>query len=167
MPNKTLYIRDDAVKVWEAAEKRASKSGVSLSALITELLETYNSKQAEREKFMKSEFERIEFEAEDKHGTIRKKAFTGRWVIDPSDEFETEYSNHNGMNYQAGFQYAAAVTQKGQILIATAKRGEPHFDSFNVYASVEEAEQGNVPPDVLSPVAAELGDEEYVEELNI
>lgn len=39
MPNKTLYISDRAVPVWDAASRVAKRKQMSLGGLLTDLLE--------------------------------------------------------------------------------------------------------------------------------
>jgi len=77
--NKTIYIRDEDIPIWDRAKELA---GDKLSPVIMEGLKRFV---AEREAAAKG-FERIEIKYEDAldHRVPKIKAFYGRWIIPPS-----------------------------------------------------------------------------------
>jgi hypothetical protein len=77
MPNKTVYVRDGDVGLWEKAEQLA---GESLSAFLTDALRRHVSC-VEREAKLKADEERIVVEVSDGEGHPIKKAFRGTWLV--------------------------------------------------------------------------------------
>jgi hypothetical protein len=105
--NKTIYVRDEDVAVWDRARELA---GDKLAPVIMAGLKRYV---AEQEATAKA-FERIEvsFNDAEEFNVPKKKAFYGRWIFPPDkperftdDEATTRYN------------YAVAVTAKGGAAI--------------------------------------------------
>ena len=153
MPTKTIYVREEDLELWTRA---AALAGDSLSALITRALSTYVKQKEDHIRGV----QRIEFGLLDSEEHLTRKAFHGCWLISPDEEFELDESS-----FMAGWCLAAAVSEKGNIVMFTFKRGED-MSEYNVYDSVAAMEDGNVSADFVSRVEAELG-EEYVHELDI
>ena len=85
MPNKTVYVREEDVPVWDNAAALAGEG--NLSSYVTESLRQRMAEPSEPE-----EFERIEvgFLTFTDYGDLHKrKAFQGRWLIhieEPTDQ---------------------------------------------------------------------------------
>jgi hypothetical protein len=105
--NKTVYLRDDEVPLWERAREL---SGDKLSPVIVSALKRFV---AEREAAPRG-YERIllEFNDAHEHNLPKRKAFFGRWIISPQkplmlvDEGGTERDVHT-----------VAETAKGAVVV--------------------------------------------------
>jgi hypothetical protein len=84
--NKTIYIRDEDVPVWDRAKELA---GDKLSPIIVEGLKRFIG-QKEVEMSEAKGFERIElsYRDADDHGIPKKKAFYGKWIISPQNPID-------------------------------------------------------------------------------
>ena len=76
---------------------------------------------------------RIEFQVEDKNGDIRKKAFSGKWIVPMEDEVHPK---------GWGCYAAAAITAKGQIFIGQFKRNDDSFYDYQVVTTQPPFEEG-------------------------
>jgi len=155
-PNKTLYIRDDDVPTWEAAEKLA---GGSVSQLVAQLLRQHVAEHSRAD----TEMERIEVEvrsSDPDSESNRTVAFRGRWLLTPT------YPDPRGFRAgnDAGACWAVALTRKGQLAIHSWHCNGMWGPDFEVYADIEAAREDGVPDEVLAEVAGQLG---IVEELDI
>lgn len=95
MPNKTLYVKEDDVHIWDTAALAAGEG--NLSSYVTEALRQRIVKPEPSE-----EFKRIVvglMHGDDFGDFEKKKAFVGRWLIEPDND-------------EAGI----ALTQKGQFV---------------------------------------------------
>src|SRR4051794_3502870 len=104
--NKTIYLRDEDVAIWEKAKEFA---GDTLSQIVVLGLKQYvAARDAE-----KRDFERIvlEFRDSDKGHLPQKKAFYGRWIISPNEPCRVT-DDGDGVYYGA-----VAETAKGNIAI--------------------------------------------------
>jgi hypothetical protein len=155
MPNKTIYVRDADVELWEKAEKL---SGGSVSRLIAEALRRYV---AEREKNSTYHYHRIVLDAKVPFASD-KKAFVGRWLIAPDEELQVA-DNRGKFD---GTCWSVAVTQKGKLIVYKSNESEK-LANVEVYHWFDEARaSGRIPNEVL--LDAELRfSEEVVEELDV
>ena len=105
--NKTIYIRDEDVPIWDRAKELA---GDKLSPTIIAGLKRFI---ADHEAMAKS-FERIEvsYNDADAHDVPKRKAFYGRWIFPPKKAIEL-IDEEDGTSYS----YAVAVTAKGAAVV--------------------------------------------------
>jgi hypothetical protein len=100
--------------------------------------------------------ERLTFEVEIA-GKTTTKAFVGRWLVEPGDEYRSEHEADDlmsGTQVAAGTTFAVAETAKGKILILTDfGRGQ----SFEVFDDFDAAGEAGVPADVLAVAAKTAG----------
>jgi hypothetical protein len=119
-PNKTLYIRDEDIPVWERAEATARRSGMSLSQLVTQALVKAEPPQVEP-----GGLEKIRVDVGD-GGRMWAEGFTGRWL---AWEEATEW------------RHGIAVTKGGQFAwyeaVPAASDG-----SLTVYPSLDDLYTG-------------------------
>jgi hypothetical protein len=136
--NKTVYLPDDEVEVWEKARRLANDrlSPVILRAL-KEFIMTKEAEAAEA-----AGFERIEVAFDDAtdNGLPKRKAFYGRWIIPP----ETPLTLWDDGGAE-GDHYCVAVTAKNNVVILSwtegVDRGEGYVSHkrFSVYPSFAKA----------------------------
>src|SRR5262249_27437872 len=159
MPQKNIYIRDADKQLWDEAEEAAGSA--SFSQLITDILRDYVAQVRRIKEAQSMGTETIEFEIEnEKTGRISKKSFKGRWVIDTNDDLYPD-----GWDLNCGV--LAGITAKGKIFVGSFRKDDgDHLKEYKVYDSVEDAERGGEPAEVLAAVAEEVG-EDYVQELDI
>jgi len=131
--NKTIYLRDEEVPIWERAREL---SGDKLSPVIVGALKQFI---AEKEADAKG-FQRIllEFNDSEDHNLPKRKAFYGKWVFSPAEPLAVE-DEENPVTYNS----AVAVTQRGSAVFYTwcdsPAYEEPYRHRLVVYPSFEEA----------------------------
>jgi hypothetical protein len=145
---RNIYVRGEDEEVWDRAEKFAGEA--STSSAITQSLRAYVCSCEGHP------MERLTFQVEI-GGEKTVKAFVGRWLIDPGEEYR---SGHEADDFMSGTQvaggttFAVAETAKGKILILTDfGRGQ----SFEVFDDFDQAEEAGVPADVLALAARRAG----------
>jgi len=132
--NKTIYLRDDDVPVWERARELA---GDKLSPVIVAALKLFVAEEENKPRA----FERILLEFEDSadHNLLKRKAFYGQWVLPRSDPFEWPPDPHN----DAVTEYCAvAVTAKGAAVFFSwdeGPGGDHYHFKFDWFESLEQA----------------------------
>ncbi len=156
MPNKTIYVRERDVGLWERAEELA---GGNVSALLAEALRRFVEEEELKEKTGMETIEVSLWGAEDKPRPVQ---FVGRWLLHP-DPDETRTGEPG---YDAGTYYGVALTRRGNIAVYTQHVNERFAPTITPYASFEEAAAQGVPADILSMAAAEINDG-YVQRLDI
>jgi hypothetical protein len=128
--NKTIYVRDEDVPIWERAKELA---GDKLSPIIANALKRYVTEREARQKG----FERLEYEFSDadSNGLPRKKAFYGRWIF-PPNEPEHAIDEDTDILYRG----VVATTAKGAVVACTwtEQPGCQSYKRFRVYPSFEE-----------------------------
>jgi EXLDI family protein len=143
MPNKTIYVPDEDLPVFERAQAIA---GGSLSATIVQALRDYIAAQEARERG----FHVVELEV----GTITssRKRFTGRLIAEAKER---------GQNGDASFtKYAVYLTPKGNLAVYQRHvqlndRGAPPKKQLDVYGSAD-ALQGQIPDELYQKVVQSL-----------
>ena len=107
--NKTIYLRDEEVPVWERARELA---GDKLSPVIVTALRRFV---AEKEAEAKG-FERIElrFNDADANNMPKIKAFYGRWIFDLNEPLVLQLESGNYTH-----SYSIAETARGSVAIYT------------------------------------------------
>lgn len=129
--NKTVYLRDDEVTVWEKARELAADK---LSPIIVAALRRFI---AEKEAFGKG-FERIEvkFDDSEDHNLPKVKAFYGRWIFDKRDPLKLEFKNGPALGV-----FAVAETAKGNVVVFTYNedKGKTWGHKFCIYQGFEAA----------------------------
>jgi len=129
--NKTVYLRDEEVPVWEKARELSEDrlSPVIITALRRFIKETESGKQG---------FERIvvEYKDSEEFDLPKKKAFYGRWIIPPDKPFEA-YSGHGDTAYYG----SVAETAKGSVVVVEKKEGllTDTKCKFRVYPTFQDA----------------------------
>jgi hypothetical protein len=131
--NKTVYLRDEEVAVWEKARELADDK---LSPIIVKALKSFISEKEATSK----DFKRIvlEFDDSDDGYLPKKKAFYGRWVISPEEPLQT---TEDGDVVYIG---ALAETAKGAIVVFERIQYEDATgrNKFKIFASLSEAAVG-------------------------
>jgi hypothetical protein len=134
--NKTIYLRDDEGPIWDRARELSNDK---LSLVVVAGLKRFV---AEKEAQMRG-FERIEFHYNDssRGGRPTAKAFYGRWLLAPNEEFKPPIS-------ASGRKYGVAISSRGSVVLfewtpTTYARAlgkeELKNGKFSVYPSFEAA----------------------------
>lgn len=132
--NKTIYLRDDEVPLWERARELSDNK---LSPVIVSALRRYVAdKEAETKPF-----ERIVVQYADgmDHDVPKAKAFYGKWIIPPEEEYGFSIpQSPDFLNC-----YAVAVTAKGAAVVYSWNLNRPlgkkYNEGFSVYPDLESA----------------------------
>ncbi len=161
-PRRTVYVRAEDQAVWDQAEQLAQARGDSLSPLIAQALREYVA----QHRVQSDQVQRIEVDTWNRDGQLVRRAFRGRWLIDPDEAYRSEYEGHDGR--MAGLCYAVAQTEKGRFVAYTVHKNDPErWHWFEVFESLSDME-GKLPGDVLSQLASSLtGDRVATVELDI
>lgn len=129
--NKTIYLRDDEVPIWEKARELA---GDKLSPIIVAALRNFV---AEKEAQSRG-YQRIVLKFEDSldHGLPKVKAFYGRWIIDTKETLNVEHGQSNKRD-----RYSVAETAKGNVVVYTYTEGPDYSEDHKllIYSSFQEA----------------------------
>lgn len=158
MPRRNIYVRQSDLELWDKAEELARERGEeSLSGVIANALRVYiATKEAEAEGW-----ERIEVETR-RQEAVRptRKAFVGRWIIDPAEELESQGGmiGHNA--------WAVAQTKQGRIAIYFWDPGGDEAE-LSPYDSIDDAIAANGLPDDIADEARARLDSSFVVELDI
>jgi hypothetical protein len=158
--NKTLYVRDEDVPIWDRAKELIG--GESLSAHLTNYLRTIVGNRLAADKGMT----RIVLAYRDRGKKPRLQAFQGRWLIKPDGEWWIV--DPNG---QPDY-YAVAITAKEQIVVfnyynhQADEEGKFKWGQLEIYPSCDLAfEDQSVPQGLIALAMERMGLE--VEELDI
>lgn len=128
--NKTIYIRDEDIGVWDKARELA---GEKLSPVIIAALKRFVS---ENEGVARG-FERIVVQYADSanHNIPRAKAFIGRWIIPPEEDFSRIVHDEFGSTKTFA---AVAITAKTRVVVYSRTEYEgTETESFDVFDSLE------------------------------
>jgi hypothetical protein len=132
--NKTIYIRDEDIEVWNRAREL---SGDKLSPVIVAGLKRF-IKEKEAEESEAKGFERIEvfFNDSTNHNIPKRKAFQGRWVFSQKEPFKTTYEDESFIDH-----HALALTAKGNVAVLTWRgdNASRWGERFYVFPSLEAA----------------------------
>jgi len=180
MANKTLYVKDSDLPIWEQAEKLALNG---VSSLVTMLLKTYVDQHP-----IPDEQGMITITVECRHlrtsdgfqdsANAVKKSFVGRWLIPPEEQLTKTYSSTETTRFVPCF-YAVAQTKKGAIAVYEGESGAYESSELNHYRTFEEFQEAQslnerqeptgrprYPENVIAAVAEAL-QREYVVHLDI
>ncbi len=154
MPQKTIYVKDEHLKLWEEVKELIGDE--SLSEVIVEGLQrVIDSRRAAVDNL-----QRIELFVGEGEGQGHTIAFYGRELASYDDYEWTAY-------------HTAYITKKGKLFIYTdAGDGcvARYYKVFNTFAEAgDEKHEGGepiYPPEFLTEAAEELG-EKYIVELDI
>lgn len=147
-PNRTLYVRDDDLPLWERAESYAAEQNRSVSAVVAEALKSFLPAQIKAG-------DMSEIRVETGEEPVVTRAFIGRWLVEPDpDRTRTEVDG-----YDAEFYWGIALTRRGKIAAYSAHYNGVHPAKLEVYDDFDEAESDFVPPDLVSMAATALGQE--------
>lgn len=134
--NKTIYIRDEDVSIWDRAKDLA---GDKLAPVIVDGLKRFIAEK-EAELAQAKGFERIEvsFNDANENDLPKRKAFVGRWVFHPGEPFVVEDDD-----VPVEYKSAVAVTQRGNVVFYTWRYDTQNDRVYNyrfvVYPSIEAA----------------------------
>jgi len=159
---KNIYVDDEALPRLD----RFESSGGNSSELFKKALadwERETAEEDERRKVAAGEYGRIVVEVSSgPAGLLERKAFTGRWLFEPSHE--TEASENR---FDAGCYWGVAETKKGAIVVVITNDPEGDPERFEVYGHVSDFKASeSVPENIRALALIALGDD-YVEELDI
>lgn len=135
--NKTLYIRDEDIQIWDRARELAGED--KLSPIIVAGLKKFIANK-EAEEAESRGFGRIEVSYNDvaQHGIPKRKAFTGKWIYTPKEPLRLsgDYTS---------YYYAIAQTAKGNFAFLSWEEGPDGkgYDHFQVFPSLEAAAADN------------------------
>jgi hypothetical protein len=133
--NKTVYLRDEEVPIWEKARELA---GDKLSPIIVTALRRFI---AENEASAKG-YNRIElaFDDSDDNNLPKKIGFYGRWIFDLENPLKSRSENDSEYRH-----YSVGETAKGNVFIYTHKEDweSSWAYEFKVYPSFEKAGSDN------------------------
>lgn len=142
-PNKTLYIREVDVPIWERAEKAAEKARQPISQLVTGLLRHHVEQ-------LDTADDEITVDMRDKDGHEWTEAFRGRWLIEPDDD--------NRFGGDAGACYGIAQTAKGNIAVYAYHVNDKWQPRLLAYPDLDEAQADlNLSPEPVAAAAAVMG----------
>jgi len=132
--NKTIYIRDEDIPVWDRAKELA---GDKLAPVIVDGLKRYVA-QKEVEEAEARGLERIvlSFQDADDNWIPKKKAFTGKWIIPIEKPYEL--CDEDGSEVD---RYAVAITAKNAVVFYYWTVDGEHFfgKHFRVFNSLRDA----------------------------
>jgi hypothetical protein len=157
--NKTIYIRDEDVSVWERARELA---GDKLAPIIMTGLKRFIAEREAQEAAAKG-FERIELEFNDAddHFIPKIKAFNGRWIIPKTKPHKV--TNEDG---DRQWSYSLALTLKGSTVVYWIDEDrEGRAEHFRVFSSLRAAAEDREVNSVARRAIKEMGIQ--VEELDI
>lgn len=148
MPNKTIYVRDEDLPIFDRAVEIA---GDSLSSVIAEALRRY----VEMEEMKSEGFEEVTVR-EGVGDNMRKKKFIGK-----------EISYHDPDPFGKGFdgtEYTLYITQKGSYVVEIfhwdRRDGFPSSSELVIGDSLDKLKENeNIPAVLIEEAAEELGDE--------
>jgi hypothetical protein len=144
-PNKTLYIRDVDVPIWERAEKAAERARQPISQLVTGLLRHHVEQLATAD-------DEITVDMRDPHGHEWTEAFRGRWLIEPDDE------NCCWPEEDAGLRYGIAQTARGKIAIYIYHINGKGIPDLTVYEDLDDMQEDfHLAPEVIAAAASVMG----------
>jgi hypothetical protein len=132
--NKTIYIRDEELPVWDRAKELA---GDKLAPIIVNGLKKYIA-QKEAEEAEERGFERVvlSFQDADDNFIPKKKAFMGKWIIPPHKSYDVH--DEDGPTVDS---YAVAITAKNAVVIYywTEDHENTYGKHFKVFPSFQAA----------------------------
>jgi hypothetical protein len=157
-PNKTLYIRDEDVPIWERAEQSAAAAGRSVSQFVTASLRQFLPPVGSGH----DGFEEIRIKVGERVPPLpdhpsspadysRTEAFTGRWLVAPGEEACSRFTLQT-----TGYCYGVALTRRGQIAVWRYHPSALREAALEVSASIQDAD---LPADIRDKAAAALGSE--------
>jgi hypothetical protein len=157
-PNKTLYIRDEDMPVWERAEHAAERTRQSVSQLVTASLRHYLPTIYTPEDEMEDIRVMVGDRVPPQHGSpssakdyTHTEAFTGRWLVPPGEESRSRFTRET-----TGYCYAVAQTRRGQIAMYRYHPDALRPATLEVFASLDDAD---LPLDINEKAAVALGQE--------
>ncbi len=165
MPQKTIYVKDEHLKLWDEVKELIGDE--SLSEVVVEGLQRV----IDARKAVQGDFERIQLEVGNR-GYSHIIAFHGRHIAD------YDVADDHRIDQGHPHVHDAYLTHKGNILIYTENgneceghsEGNTYYKWFNTLVEADKEKDccGNrqYPPELINEIAEALG-ENYVEELDI
>lgn len=157
-PNKTLYIRDEDVQIWQRAEEAAERTRQSVSQLVSGALRHYLPTIHTPDDEMESIRVKVGARVTPSPGVItspadygRTEEFTGRWLVPPGEGSRSRFTQQT-----TGYCYAVALTRRGQIAVYRYHPKALRAATLEAFASLEDAD---LPSDIEEKAADKLGRE--------
>lgn len=155
MPNKTLYVKDSDLPLWEKAQ---AELGESVSSLFADCLRQRLEEKA-REKEQDTVLGRMEkikltFWNENDEPVI-VKSFVGRWLV---NDLEPE-QDQSGVSWGANDRYSVAQTKQGKLVVYTCGDLAPTMEIYNSFEDMRGAKDGiypRYPENLIAETAAAL-----------
>src|SRR5262245_54311110 len=132
--------------VWERAEQAAKQRRQSVSQIATNALREHLAKADNDAR--QSDSQEITVEVGDPPIHV---VFSGSWLVEP-DPKETR------AGHDAGAYWGVALTSKRRYAVFAAHVNERWPPSLDDYDTLDDAEAGGTPPEILSRASAALGD---------
>jgi hypothetical protein len=149
--NKTLYVRDEDVAVWDKAKEIV---GDKMSALITNYLKDF----VVGKTAFASGNQRIVVSFRELGRLPRSISFYGKWLLNPAAPWEREF------DFDSSWQYAVALTAKGRIVVlnlhdgAIDENGVYRWGELRVFESFAEAScDHDVPTELIALAMSRKG----------
>jgi hypothetical protein len=168
MPNKTLYVKDSDLPLWERAQKEL---GESVSSLFVECLRERLAKHAKPQGKMGKIVVTLWHENQE---AIIRKSFTGRWIVGDDLSGTRAHDDDSSVSWDAEMEWSIAQTQKGALAVYVQHCNQDSAPSFEVFDDFESFRDSLVdgrypshPANVIAEVADALGDIPYEVELDI
>ncbi len=157
MPSrKNIYIRHEDQDLLREFETNGGNASELFSKSLKRHIDEERDRK-EREKAAQGEHGRIIVELQDQYSTVvRKKAFQGRWLVEPSQATLED----------TGSYWGVAETKLGKIVVVDDDQDYEASSFFEVMTVDEFRDNENVPPSIKSNALQVLG-EDFVEELDI
>jgi len=167
MAQKTIYLPDSALVVWESAQQEL---GESMSTLVVDCLTRKIERNEQLKAAKKKGMKRIVVKVADDSNSevIRKKAFIGRWLVGDLKPVAEDRALH----YDGGLTVSAALTQNSAIAVYWENQHNDDNKELKVYRDFDAFKNAKTngfadnPVNLVFAVAAEL-DEDFEEELDI
>lgn len=160
MPNKTIYVRDADVELFDKAE---TLGGENLSATIAEALRKFVEIEEAKENGMEEQEVEVGLFAAKGYKDTKKVKFIGKQI-----SYAEMRSGQTSSADDRGTDYTLYLTKKGKLLLHrkywTCWQDEDGDASYNIYDSLAEL-TGNVPGSLIQKAGEALGQDtaEYLD----
>lgn len=157
MANKTLYIKESDLPLWERAQKEL---GESISAVFIDCLKQRLAERASRGDNDKMEKITLTFWNSNEEPAV-KKSFVGRWLV---SGLNADDESGSPVQWDSQTEYSVAQTSKCKIVVYMSDpddRIEPAMEVYDDFdemkAAVLDGTYPRYPSNVIAETAAALG----------
>lgn len=162
MPQKTIYVKDTDLSLWEKAE---TMGGENLSATIAEALKRFVEIEEAKATGMKEQEIEVGVFSDRSSADTRKIRFIGKQIASA-----WVYSGQTGSQDDRGTDYELYLTKKGKLLLCRKHwsrwQGEDTTVTYEIYDSLDELDEiESVPGSLVQEAGETLGIEtsEYLD----